>query len=43
MVDIYRRRFETYGHGRADQAIVGLGGQVYVADSEEQAKKEFRP
>ena len=22
MVDIYRRRFETYGHGRADQAIV---------------------
>lgn len=43
MVDIYRRRFEKHGHGQADQAIVGLGGQVYIADSEEQAKKEFRP
>lgn len=43
MVNIYRRRYEKYGHGRADQAIVGLGGQVYIADTEEQAKKEFRP
>ncbi|QGU07533.1 hypothetical protein COCCU_08000 [Corynebacterium occultum] len=43
MVDIYRRRYEKHGHGQADQAIVGLGGQVYIADSEEQAKKEFRP
>ena len=23
-------RFEHYGHGRADQAIVGLGGQVFM-------------
>ncbi|MBL7286026.1 LLM class flavin-dependent oxidoreductase [Corynebacterium godavarianum] len=43
MVGIYRRRFAAYGHGGADQAIVGLGGQVYIADSEEQAKREFRP
>ncbi|WP_144689414.1 CE1758 family FMN-dependent luciferase-like monooxygenase [uncultured Corynebacterium sp.] len=43
MVDLYRRRYEAHGHGSADQAIVGLGGQVYIADSEEQAKKEFRP
>lgn len=43
MVDIYRRRFEKYGHGQADQAIVGLGGQVYIGESEEAAKKEFRP
>ncbi|SDL75543.1 putative luciferase-like monooxygenase, FMN-dependent, CE1758 family [Corynebacterium mycetoides] len=43
MVDLYRRRFEAHGHGRADQAIVGLGGQVYIAETEEQAKKEFRP
>ncbi|TVX82120.1 CE1758 family FMN-dependent luciferase-like monooxygenase [Corynebacterium sp. NML180780] len=43
MVGIYRRRFAAYGHGAADQAIVGLGGQVYIADSEEQAKREFRP
>ena len=43
MVALYRRRYEAYGHGRADQAIVGLGGQVYIADTEEQAKREFRP
>ena len=30
MVEFYRRRFEHYGHGRADQAIVGLGGQVFM-------------
>ena len=28
MVQLYRRRFEHYGHGAADQAIVGLGGQA---------------
>src|SRR6201995_89763 len=26
MIDLYRGRFEHYGHGPADQAIVGLGG-----------------
>ena len=31
MVDLYRRRFEHYGHGTADQAIVGLGGPVLHA------------
>ena len=30
MVDLYRRRFEHYGHGTADQAIVGLGGQAFM-------------
>ena len=30
MVELYRRRFEHYGHGTADQAIVGLGGQVFM-------------
>ena len=30
MVELYRRRFEHYGHGGADQAIVGLGGQVFM-------------
>ena len=35
MVDLYRRRFEHHGHGPADQAIVGLGGQVFMrADSQ---------
>ena len=30
MVGLYRARFEHYGHGTADQAIVGLGGQVFM-------------
>ena len=34
MVDLYRRRFEHYGHGPADQAIVGLGGQVFMRDEQ---------
>jgi putative FMN-dependent luciferase-like monooxygenase len=43
MVDLYRRRFEHYGHGTADQAIVGLGGQVYMAKNSQDAVAEFRP
>lgn len=43
MVGLYRQRFEHYGHGAADQAIVGLGGQVFMADTEAEAKRFFRP
>lgn len=43
MVDFYRKRFEHYGHGKAEDAIVGLGGQVYMAKTKEQAFREFRP
>ncbi len=43
MVQLYRRRFEHYGHGRADQAIVGLGGQVFMARNSQDAIKQFRP
>jgi len=43
MVALYRRRFEHYGHGSADQAIVGLGGQVFMAETEAEAKRFFRP
>jgi putative FMN-dependent luciferase-like monooxygenase len=43
MVSLYRRRFEFYGHGSADQAIVGLGGQVYMAENSQDAVREFRP
>ncbi|WP_462418902.1 CE1758 family FMN-dependent luciferase-like monooxygenase [Kytococcus sp. Marseille-QA3725] len=43
MVNLYRRRFEHYGHGAADQAIVGLGGQVFMAETEVEAKRVFRP
>jgi putative FMN-dependent luciferase-like monooxygenase len=43
MINLYRRRFEEYGHGSADQAIVGLGGQVFMAETEAAAKTFFRP
>lgn len=43
MVDLYRRRFEHYGHGDASQAIVGLGGQAFMAETEAEAKRVFRP
>jgi putative FMN-dependent luciferase-like monooxygenase len=43
MVDLYRRRFEHYGHGPADQAIVGLGGQVFMRPDSQDAIREFRP
>nr|MBA2560850.1 5,10-methylene tetrahydromethanopterin reductase [Propionibacteriales bacterium] len=40
---LYRARFEHYGHGRADQAIVGLGGQVFMRKNSQDAVREFRP
>jgi putative FMN-dependent luciferase-like monooxygenase len=43
MVELYRRRFEHYGHGPADQAIVGLGGHVFVRPNSQDAIREFRP
>jgi putative FMN-dependent luciferase-like monooxygenase len=43
MVDLYRRRWEHHGHGPADTAIVGLGGQVFVRERSQDAVREFRP
>lgn len=43
MVQLYRQRFEHYGHGAADQAIVGLGGQVFLRPNSQDAVNEFRP
>ncbi|GAB3581079.1 LLM class flavin-dependent oxidoreductase [Leifsonia lichenia] len=43
MVALYRQRFEHYGHGTADQAIVGLGGQVFMRKNSQDAVAEFRP
>jgi hypothetical protein len=43
MVELYRRRFEHYGHGPADQAIVGLGGQAFMRANSQDAIREFRP
>ncbi|UIJ34331.1 LLM class flavin-dependent oxidoreductase [Allobranchiibius sp. GilTou73] len=43
MVQLYRERYEHHGHGRADQAIVGLGGQVFMRENSQDAVREFRP
>lgn len=43
MVELYRQRFEHYGHGSADQAVVGLGGQVFMRRNSQDAVAEFRP
>jgi alkanesulfonate monooxygenase SsuD/methylene tetrahydromethanopterin reductase-like flavin-dependent oxidoreductase (luciferase family) len=43
LIQLYRQRFEHYGHGSADQAIVGLGGQVFMRRNSQDAVREFRP
>ena len=43
MITLYRRRYENYGHGSAEQAIVGLGGQVFMRKNSQDAVREFRP
>src|SRR5689334_5043262 len=43
LVGLYRRRFEHYGHGRADQAIVGLAAHTFVRRNSQDAIREFRP
>jgi putative FMN-dependent luciferase-like monooxygenase len=43
MVGLYRRRFEHYGHGPADQAYVGLAAQIFVRKNSQDAVREFRP
>src|SRR5579859_7828160 len=43
LIGFYRKRFAHYGHGTEKQAIVGLGGQAYLAKNSQNAKNEFRP
>lgn len=43
LVNFYRERYEHHGHGKAKQAIVGLGGQAYIAKKSQDAVREFRP
>lgn len=43
MVGLYRQRFEYYGHGPASHAIVGLGGQFFMARTSQDAVATFRP
>ncbi|MBB3725496.1 putative FMN-dependent luciferase-like monooxygenase [Nonomuraea dietziae] len=43
LIGIYRERYAHYGHGTPEQAIVGLGGQVYLHRNSQEAVREFRP
>src|SRR5690606_26314427 len=42
LIRFYRQRFAHYGHGTEKQAIVGLGGQAYIAKRSQDAWREFR-
>ena len=37
LVNLYRERFAHYGHGTPEQAIVGLGGQAFIAKRSQDA------
>jgi putative FMN-dependent luciferase-like monooxygenase len=43
LISYYRQRFEHYGHGKAEEAIVGLGGQAFMRKNSQDAVNEFRP
>ncbi|WP_459612104.1 CE1758 family FMN-dependent luciferase-like monooxygenase [Corynebacterium urogenitale] len=43
MIELYRQRYEHYGHGQAHQAFVGLGGHVFIRKNSQDAVNEFRP
>lgn len=43
LITLYRQRYAHYGHGTPEQAIVGLGGQVFMAAKSQDAVSQFRP
>jgi putative FMN-dependent luciferase-like monooxygenase len=43
LIRLYRERFAYYGHGTPEQAVVGLGGQVFMRRNSQDAVREFRP
>jgi putative FMN-dependent luciferase-like monooxygenase len=43
LIGLYRQRYAHYGHGTPEQAIVGLGGQVFMRKRSQDAVAEFRP
>ena len=43
MIHLYRQRYEYYGHGRADQSFVGLGGHIFMDHNSQEAVRKFRP
>lgn len=43
LINFYRQRYEHYGHGKPEEAIVGLGGQFFMRKNSQDAIDEFRP
>ena len=43
LITLYRQRYAHYGHGTPEQAIVGLGGQVFMSAKSQDAVHQFRP
>jgi putative FMN-dependent luciferase-like monooxygenase len=43
LITLYRERYAHYNHGTPEQAIVGLGGQVFMRKNSQDAVNEFRP
>jgi putative FMN-dependent luciferase-like monooxygenase len=43
LITLYRQRYAHYGHGTPEQAIVGLGGQAFMAKNSQDAVRQFRP
>lgn len=43
LINVYRRRFAHYGHGTEEEAIVGVGAQVFAASTTKKAIDAYRP
>ena len=43
LIGLYRQRWEHYGHGAPETAIVGIGGQAFMAKNSQDAVRQFRP
>ncbi|WP_344781516.1 LLM class flavin-dependent oxidoreductase [Microbacterium kribbense] len=43
LIELFRQRWEHYGHGAPSTAIVGLGGQAFMRKNSQDAVNEFRP
>ncbi|MFD8008669.1 LLM class flavin-dependent oxidoreductase, partial [Streptomyces mirabilis] len=43
LINLYRERYAHYGHGTPEQAIVGIGGHIYLHHNSQTALREFGP
>lgn len=43
LIGLYRQRWAEHGHGGPETAIVGLGGQAFMARRSQDAVRAFRP